>query len=171
MQTEKLIRKIEYSYEDFMKTKLKNKNFSLVFELPKITIKWNQKNIDDEQKKLSELSKKYNWFILNTTKTTKWTIVESVSFLSENDYLSFIWKLKDYTIFCKNIDDIKSSNISNLLFWSWNLKDRIEINIFKINEYNWLWLDILKVIEYFLLNQKSNLYFRELPIKIHTKFI
>jgi hypothetical protein len=33
------------------------------------------------------------------------------------------------------------------------------------------WADILRVCRYFQLHPRPNLYLRELPIKVHTKFI
>ena len=38
-------------------------------------------------------------------------------------------------------------------------------------EYGNRWYDLLKVCRYFQQNPKPNLYIRELPIPVHTKFI
>lgn len=171
MQTEKLLKKIEKSFEEFLKTKLKKQSFSLVFGLPQITIKWNMKLIDEEQFKLKKLSEKNSWFLLHITKTQKWTLVEKISFETEQDYLSFLQKTAYFKNFSKNIEIIESCKIAKLLFLSWNFRDFLEQNIFKIVEFDGKWWDILKVVEYFLQNKKSNLFLRELSIRVHSKFI
>ncbi|MGA9378574.1 MAG: Wadjet anti-phage system protein JetD domain-containing protein, partial [Phormidium sp.] len=44
-------------------------------------------------------------------------------------------------------------------------------NPLKVIEYSDRWDDLLKVCQYFQQNPKPNLYIRELPIQVHTKFI
>lgn len=171
MQVEKLLKKIKKSFSFFLVSSLKNEKFDFVFEIPKMTIKWNMKSIDKDQIELKNLANKHPWFVLNTVKTMKWTLVESVKFCQEKDYLNFLWKNYYYKTFQKNLDIIFSSNISHLLFWEWNFKIFLEKNILKVVEFDGKWWDILKGVEYFLQNKNSNLYFRELPIEVHTKFI
>lgn len=85
----------------------------------------------------------------------------SISFQSEYDYLKFINKEKETEKFRKDIGQIVSSLPE--------LKDWIYKYPFKVIENNWDCL--LKVCEYFKNNPKPNLYIRELPIQVHTKFI
>lgn len=160
---EKLIKKIESSYKLFLWEYIKWNKMLLVFLLPKISVKWNEKKIDELQKKLQIVSQKNQWIILNKIQTNKWTIVESIEFKDNNYYLKFIWKLNDFERFCINYELIKS-NFPLLLSWC-------DKNFLKINEYDWKWLDLIKVLKYFLLNNNSNLYIRELPIEVDTKFI
>lgn len=171
MQTEKLLKKIEKSFENFLIAKLKKQSFSFIFELPQITIKWNIKLIDEEQFKLKKLSEKNSWFLLHTTKTQKWTLAQKISFENEQDYLNFLQKTAYFKAFSKNIEIIESCKIAQLLFWSWNFRDFLEQNIFKIVEFEGKWWDILKSVEYFLQNKNSHLFLRELPIQVHSKFI
>ncbi len=170
MQTQKLITKIQKSYPKFLKSEVDNSEFSLIFSFPKISIKWNEHLINQNQFELKQLSDKYEGFILNTKKTQKWTIVESVEYKNKNSYLEFIWKTKNYKEFGDNLDIIKYDSLSNLLFLQWDFNTWLVKNISKININTWKWKDILKVVSYFILNQKSNLYFRELPIRVHSKF-
>lgn len=171
MQYDKLIKKIEKSYDNFLISKLKNEPFDLTFSIPKISIKWNIKLINEDQIKLKQLSQKQSGIVLNTTLTTKWTIVESISFQDEIYYLQHLWKTKDFVNFQKNLDTIQASNIQALLFWIGKFDNFLAKNISIINEYNGKWSDILLVVEYFLLHKNSWVYLRELPIPIHTKFI
>ena len=50
------------------------------------------------------------------------------------------------------------------------LKEWITLHPQKLTEHD-VWPDILKVCKYFIENPKPNLYIRELPIGVHTKFI
>ena len=85
----------------------------------------------------------------------------SISFQSEYDYLKFINKEKETERFRKDVDRIISSFPE--------LKDWIYRYPFKVIENNWDCL--LKVCEYFKSNPKPDLYIRELPIQVHTKFV
>ncbi len=163
MQAKKLTKKIELSYIDFLKSYILWKKMSLVFCLPKIPIKWNESLINNFQSELLKLSQKNEWLILNKLKTQKWTIVESIEFINNISYLKFINKLNDFDTFCINYELIKSE-LPLILDW-------IESNIQKINENIWKWRDIIEVVKYFILNWKSDLFIRELQIKVHTKFI
>jgi len=84
-------------------------------------------------------------------------IVESV-----DDYLRITGKEKEYGIFLKN----HSLIIHELPM----LHEWIKENPTKLIEHN-TWLDTLKVCKYFLANPKPDLYIRQLPIDIHTKYI
>ena len=81
---------------------------------------------------------------------------------SVEDYLKIIGKEKDYQLFIKNsLLIIKELPI---------LEKWINENPLKLIEHN-TWSDTLKVCKYFLENPKPNLYIRQLPIDIHTKYI
>jgi len=163
MQTTKLIKKIKNSYKLFLESYIIWEKYSLVFGVPKISVKWNENLINDFQRGLRLLTEKHEWLILNTIKTQKWTIVENIEFIDNISYLKFIWKQKDFECFCLNIEYI-NTNLSVISNW-------IKKNTLKINLYNKKWKYIIDVVKYFLLNSNSNLYIRELPIKVHTKFI
>jgi hypothetical protein len=53
-----------------------------------------------------------------------------------------------------------------------NFDDFLEKNYQIITQYSIKdWQDILKVVDYFLLNKNSNMFLRELPVLVHSKFI
>ncbi len=87
----------------------------------------------------------------------------SIYFESEQDFLKFIDKEREVEKFKQNIEMILSEFAQ--------LKEWVNKNPKKIIENETLWQDILKVCHYFKYNPKPNLYIRELPIKVHTKFI
>jgi len=90
-------------------------------------------------------------------------IPSEISFQTESDFLKFLHKEKevaefraDYTFILSKFPELKE----------WIIKYPK-----KVIEKHSQWNDLLKVCEYFKANPKPNLYIRELPIQIHTKFI
>ncbi|MCC5639151.1 DUF2220 family protein [Nostoc sp. CHAB 5844] len=103
---------------------------------------------------------------LESRKTQKhgWqSLPKRISIDTEQDYLKFIKKEKEVAQFKLNVDLIRTK-IPQLYDW---LCD----NPLKVIEYSDRWHDLLKVCQYFQQNPQPNLYIRELPIQVHTKFI
>jgi len=90
-------------------------------------------------------------------------IPSEISFQSENDFLKFLHKEKEVAEFHKDY--------TLILFKFPELKKWIIKYPKKVIENHSQWNDLLKVCDYFKANPKPNLYIRELPIQIHTKFI
>ncbi len=86
-----------------------------------------------------------------------------IYFESEIDFLKFIKKEKEISEFKIAVSQIRE-RIPKLDDWLDKNTNKIIDNIGK-------WDDLLKVCEYFQKNTKPNLYIRELPLEIHTKFI
>jgi len=87
----------------------------------------------------------------------------SIFFETETDFLKFLSKEKEAELFKTSIDIIIKAFPE--------LKDWIIKNPIKVVIYQTDWESILKVCRYFKQIPKPNLYIRELPIKVHTKFI
>jgi len=86
-----------------------------------------------------------------------------IFFEYEYDFLKFIIKQSEVRLFKKNLARI-IDEFPELIDWTVRYPQ-------KITKHNDLWDDLLKVCQYFKENPHSYLYIRELPIKIHTKFI
>ena len=86
-----------------------------------------------------------------------------ISFKSENDLLKFLGKENEVKLVKKNVELIINAFPI--------LRDWIISEPKNVIKYQNKWDDILKVCNYFKINPKPNLYIRELPIKVHTKFI
>lgn len=84
-------------------------------------------------------------------------------FDSEKDFLKFLGKEKEVDIFINNWRLIHSHFPE--------LKDWIIKNPTKIIQHQDKWEGIIKVCNYFKNCPKPNLYIRELPVNVHTKFI
>jgi hypothetical protein len=87
----------------------------------------------------------------------------SIYFDTEKDFLKFLGKDKEVEIF------INDWQIIHAHFPE--LKDWITKNPSKIIQHQGKWESILKVCNYFKNCPKPNLYIRELPASVHTKFI
>ncbi|NDV46332.1 DUF3322 and DUF2220 domain-containing protein [Paludibacter sp. 221] len=93
----------------------------------------------------------------------KQDIPSEISFQTESDFLKFLHKEKEVAEFRTDYRLILS-RFSELKEWIIKYPK-------KIIENHLQWNDLLKVCDYFTKNPKPNLYIRELPIQIHTKFI
>lgn len=80
------------------------------------------------------------------------------------DYLKITNKEKEYQIFRKNYAII-IKELPLLKEWI-----NANTNALKLIEHN-TWLDTLKVCRYFIATPKPQLYIRQLPIDVHTKYI
>ena len=87
----------------------------------------------------------------------------SIYFESEKDFLKFLGKEKEVEQLKKDAELI----ISELP----ELKEWMLKNPSKIIEYAKEWVNLILVCQYFKDNPKPNLFLRELPIAVHTKFI
>lgn len=114
----------------------------------------------------SKKSKKSGYTLLATErefdKIGKQLVPEKILIDSIEDYLRITGKEKDYTTFLKNLSLIQNE-LPLLIEW-------IKANPAKLIEHH-TWIDTLKVCKYFLQHPKPNLYIRQLPIDVHTKYI
>ena len=86
-----------------------------------------------------------------------------ISIETEQDYLKLIKKEKEVSQFKTDVKLIRTK-VPELNHWLFH-------NPQKVIEYSDRWNDLLKVCQYLQLNPKPNLYLRELPIQVPTKFI
>ena len=89
-------------------------------------------------------------------------VPEKISIETLEDYLKLISKQKEFNRFLGNLSLIRSE-IPSLVEW-------IKNNPSKLIEHD-TWNDTLKVCKYFVRNPQPNLYIRQLPIEVHTKYI
>lgn len=139
-----------------------------------IVIPGNKKPDEDTvrfEKELTDLinhskeKKGYGYTIdYQTVKTKKHgsqDIPVSISFQSESDYLKYIQKEKETERF--------KSDVARIISSFPELKDWIIKYPKKVIENDWK--SLLKVCQYFKNTPNPQLYIRELPIQVHTKFI
>lgn len=88
---------------------------------------------------------------------------DAIVFETVEDYVGFTGRKKEWKLFMLNFEKVINS-IPQLKAW-------ILSNCAWLTDAKTNWDDILKVCRYFLDNPRPNLYLRQLPIAVHTKFI
>jgi hypothetical protein len=163
-------KKSENIYKDYLQSIVSGETF-----FPK-TLRSNKSvssDFNEMRKELSEIieyskdRKGFGYTVaykqINTRSHGTQSLPEEISFQTELDYLKFLHKEKEVAEF---------RNDCNLIISKFpELKEWIIKYPLKVIDNHTKWNDILKVCEYFKTNPKPNLYIRELPIQVHTKFI
>lgn len=163
-------KKAENKYLPFLRSVTERQAFE------PIVIVGNKKPNDDTvqfEKELTELiahskeKKGYGYSIeyqkVKTRKHGEQDIPVSISFLTEQDFLKYIGKEQDTAGFRKDVERILSA-FPELVEWVCRFPNKVLDN-------HRVWDDVLKVCIYFKGNPKPQLYIRELPIQVDTKFI
>ena len=163
-------KKAENKYLTFLRSVTERQAFE------PIVIVGNKKPNDDTvqfEKELTELiahskeKKGYGYSIeyqkVKTRKHGEQDIPVSISFLTEQDFLKYIGKEQDTAGFRKDVERILSA-FPELVEWVCRFPNKVLDN-------HRVWDDVLKVCIYFKDNPKPQLYIRELPIQVDTKFI
>lgn len=163
--------KAERKYASFLQSIVQEIPFSRIIITGDKT--YNKASISDFQKEIlalmnqSKEKKGFGYSLDYQTIKTKTigtqSIPTSIYFDSEKDFLKFLGKEKEVENF-KNDWQTINSNFPEL-------KDWILKNPAKIIQHRDKWDSILKVCNYFKNCPKPNLYIRELPVNVHTKFI
>ncbi|MDX2076205.1 MAG: DUF2220 family protein [bacterium] len=103
------------------------------------------------------------WNIVNTQAFSKQTVPQRVVIGTLEDYLSLIRKTTEFNQF---VVDVKKIHQKFPELESW-----IQSYPQYVIDYHNKWDDLLLVCDYFIKKPRPNVYIRELPIAIHTKFI
>lgn len=103
------------------------------------------------------------WKTIKTKLLGTQDLPSRITFETADDYERFLQKIKEVADFRKDVAQI-SEKFPKLQHW-------IEKYPQKVIENSEDWADIGKVLDYFLKNPQPQLYIRELPIEVHTKFI
>lgn len=121
----------------------------------------------EDIRSLSKEVKGYGYTIVWKTIKTKLLgtqdLPSRIMFETADDYERFLQKIKEVADFRKDVAQI-SEKFPKLQHW-------IEKYPQKVIKYSGDWGDIGKVLDYFSKNSHPQLYIRELPIEVHTKFI
>lgn len=121
----------------------------------------------EDIRSLSKEVKGYGYTIVWKTIKTKLLgtqdLPSRITFETADDFERFLQKIKEVADFRKDVAQI-SEKFPKLQHW-------IEKHPQKVIEYSGDWGDIGKVLDYFSKNPQPQLYIRELPIEVHTKFI
>ncbi len=163
-------KKSENIYEEYLRSIVLHEEF-----FPKVirSNKLVSSDFNEMRKELSEIIEyskdrkgfgyTINYKLTNTRQHGSQSLPEEISFQYESDFLKYLRKEKEVQSFCEDIELIvqKCPELKG-----WIIKSPI-----KVIDNHTRWNDLLKVCNYFKSNPKPNLYIRELPTKLHTKFI
>lgn len=162
-------------WKPFLQSQLKGENFfpKTIDRIGKIKSSAIRENISEIQQQLDDLYKnskeKTGWgYIVNREdvrfrRTGSHSLPQSITFLSVDDYIAYSGKKKEWNSFLQGCKLIQSElPILN----DWILK-----NPQAVIDNDGKWVSLMKVCKYFLENPKPDLYIRQLPIDLHTKFI
>lgn len=163
-------KKSENIYPDYLKAVISDETF-----FPKIirsdkSVSTDFNEMRSELAEIIEFSKDRKGFgytitykQVNTRKHGTQSLPEEISFKTETDYLKFLHREKEVQEFKENSNKVLS-RFPELVDW-------IKKYPRKVIENGKQWNELLLVCSYFKENPKPNIYTRELPIKVHTKFI
>ncbi len=163
--------KAKRKYLDYLRLLIESKPFEKIFirgdkSYSKSSLADFEVEIKSIQSKSKE-SKGYGYSLDFQTVKTKYLgeqgLPTSIYFESAADFLKFIEKEKEAQLFKRNSDKILEAFPE---LYNWVLKFPN-----KVVDYNGEWDNIIKVCHYFKKNPQPNLFIRELPIAVHTKFI
>ncbi len=109
---------------------------------------------------------------VNTRSYGEQTVIREIVIESEEDYISFIGKEKEYMSFRSALETLRicflKSGLSLSALDSW-VKGNLDF-LQEKKEENY-YISLFSVLEWFLANPSSGLYIREIPLPVHTKFI
>jgi hypothetical protein len=88
---------------------------------------------------------------------------DSIVFETAEDYLHYTGKQREWKLFVRN-SALLEEGLPSLKGW-------IAENLLSLTLPDTDWVDIVTVCKYFIVNPRPHLYVRQLPIRLHTKFI
>ncbi|EJW91975.1 hypothetical protein EVA_19929 [gut metagenome] len=103
------------------------------------------------------------WENVNHKTLGRQALPREIAFITESDLLKFVRKEKEVQQFKKDLIEILTAFP---LLSDWAKKYPL-----KVVDHAGEWSDLLKVLSYFSQHPQPNLYIRELPVEVHTKFI
>lgn len=164
-------KKAERKYVSFLQSLILHKNFEkLVIRGDK---KYTKSSLTEFEKEIqsitsqSKAKKGFGYTLEFQQVKTKYLGVQdlpiSIYFDSKSDFLKFLGKEEEVELFVESTRKIREAFPQ--------LEEWIIKNVTKVIQNQREWKSILKVCQYFKQNPKPNLYIRELPIRVHTKFV
>jgi len=163
--------KADRKYISFLQSLVEGNTFSkLVIHGDKSYTKSSLPEFEKEIQKISSQSKEKKGFgytlefqRVKTKYLGTQDLPVSIYFGTQQDFLKFLGKEKEVELFKESIEKIIGAFPE---LHEWAIKNPIRVTINQAQ-----WDNILKVCQYFKQNPNPNMYIRELPVNVHTKFI
>lgn len=167
---EQIEQKARKAFRSFLQASLQSENFfPLEYPVGKLPMD-NFEALRASTKHLMDMSKEgrgFGYRLVSQSQRTKnygmQNLPRKIVIETEDDYLSLIKRKGIFQHF---------KNDSNLIWTRFpELQEWIYQHPFSVLKYSGYWSQLLDVCRYFLNNPRPNIYMREIPISIHTKFI
>lgn len=164
-----IAKKAERKFRDVLRAHLNGETlFPMEFPVGRLS-----KNLVDLRQQIADLRQRskentgqgytLEWQTTNRRDMGKQTIPRRVVIETLDDYLAVVRKRTEYRQFVADVERIRRQ-FPQLENW---LSTHPQVVI----ENSGHWDDLLKVCDYFVKHPRPNIYVRELPISVHTKFI
>lgn len=164
-----IVRKAERKYRDVLRAYLNGDIlFPLEFPVGRLSSKLAERRQQIEalrQRSKEHIGQGYvlEWQTVNRRDLGKQTTPRRVVIETLDDYLALIRKRTEYIQF---VNDVAHIRHRFPMLESW-----LTINPQVVIDKSGQWDDLLMVCDYFVKHPRPNMYIRELPIPVHTKFI
>jgi len=164
-----IVKKAERKYLNVLRAYLNGEDlFPLEFSVGR-----SSKNLVERRQQIDELRQRaretmgqgyaLEWQTVNRRDMGKQTTPRRVIIETLDDYLAVVRKRTEYQQFVSDVERIRRRFPA--------LEDWMCANPQAVIDYSGQWDDLLVVCDYFVKHPRPNLYIRELPISVHTKFI
>lgn len=166
---EDIVRKAERQYRAVLRAWLAaDDRFPMTFPLgkPASDLSARRREIDHLRRRSKEaLGHGYalEWETVNQRTLGRQTIPRRAVIADLDDYLALIRKRTEFDAFTADAERIRRRLPA--------LADWLSENPHRVIEHHGAWDDLLTVCRYFIDHPRPNVYIRELPIPVHTKFI
>lgn len=164
-----IVKKAERKYRDVLRAYLNNDDlFPLEFLVGRLSKKLveRRQQIDDLRQRSKETTGQgytLEWQTVNRRDLGKQTTPRRVIIETLDDYLAVVRKRTEYHQFVRDVERIRCQFPV--------LEDWMYANPQAVIDYGSHWDELLLVCDYFVKHPRPNLYIREVPILVHTKFI
>ncbi len=176
--------KAQKQYKEFLKTIVLNGNAADFFPLvirggqtkASGDLRENQKEIValiNASKEKTGKGWKIVFETVNTRSNGTQTVIKQIEIENEKDFLDVTSYKKETEYFENSVSIIRTKiRDSDVDIHSWILSHLKELSDFENEKQNpGYWQKICECVNFLRRNQKSNLYIREIPVEVHTKFI
>lgn len=164
-----IVKKAERKFRDVLRAHLNGESsFPMEFPVGQLS-----KNLAERRNQIEELRQRskenigqgytLEWQTTNQRDLGKQTAPHRVVIETLDDYLAIIRKRTEYVQFVTDVERIRRQFPV--------LENWLCTNPQVVIENSGHWDDLLKVCDYFVKHPRPNMYVRELPISVHTKFI
>jgi hypothetical protein len=133
------------------------------FGRPSTSEEWDKLRTEVAALAESKLGYRIDWIEIRTRRWGRQRLPERVWFEDEDEFLGALGKREEVAAFRANLA-LSRSLCPELEPW-------LASNVTRLVEFAAVWPDLLKVCTYFRANPRPQLFVRELPVDMHTKFV